>query len=82
MEEKHPKRKKDSANPYTLSIENGIKYVSFEDSEGYIQKKEISSALFSLFDEFELDDVSYMNVNFYSALFFYRYLCYDRQESN
>ena len=62
MEEKHPKRKKDSANPYTLSIENGIKYVSFEDSEGYIQKIEISSALFSLFDEFELDDVSYMNV--------------------
>ena len=62
MEEKHPKRKKDSANPYTLSIENGIKYISFEDSEGYIQKIEISSALFSLFDEFELDDISYMNV--------------------
>ena len=62
MEEKHPKRKKDSANPYTLSIENGIKYVSFEDREGYIQKIEISSALFSLFDEFELVDVSYMNV--------------------
>lgn len=62
MDEKHPKRKKDSSNPYTLSIENGIKYITFEDGHGYIRKMEINSALFALFDEFELDDISYMNV--------------------
>lgn len=62
MDVKHPKRKRDSENPYTLSIENGIKYITFEDSHGHIQTMEISPALFALFDEFELDDISYMNV--------------------
>ena len=62
MDEKHPKRKKDSSNPYTLSIENGIKYIAFTDSQGYNHKMEISSALFALFDEFELEDISYLNV--------------------
>ena len=62
MDEKHPKRKKDSLNPYTLSVENGIKYITFEDNQGYIQKMEVDTALFALFDEFELEDISYMNV--------------------
>ena len=62
MDEKHPTRKKDSLNQYTLSVENGIKYITFEDNQGYIQKMEVDTALFALFDEFELDDVSYMNV--------------------
>lgn len=34
MDVKHPKRKKDKQNPYTLSIENGKEYISFHDTEG------------------------------------------------
>lgn len=32
MDAKHPKRKKDKQNPYTLSIENGKEYISFHDT--------------------------------------------------
>lgn len=62
MDEKHPNRKKDTLNPYTLSIENGINYITFKDGQGQIHKMEVNSSLFALFDEFELDDISYMNV--------------------
>lgn len=62
MDEKHPNRKKDTQNPYTLSVENGIHYITFKDGQGQLHKMEVDSALFALFDEFELDDISYMNV--------------------
>ena len=62
MDEKHPNRKKDAQNPYTLSVENGIHYITFKDGQSQIHKMEVDSALFALFDEFELDDISYMNV--------------------
>ena len=58
MDEKHPNRKKDTLNPYTLSIENGINYITFKDGQGQIHKMEVNSSLFALFDEFELDDIS------------------------
>lgn len=61
MGENHPKRKKDSLNPYTLSVENGKKYVLFSDSNGKKQKIEITDDIFCAFDRFELDDISYMN---------------------
>lgn len=61
MDVKHPKRKKDKQNPYTLSIENGKEYISFHDTEGIYRKIEVTHVLFSQFNDFELEDISYLN---------------------
>ena len=55
MGENHPKRKKDSLNPYTLSVENGKKYVLFSDSNGKKQKIEIT-------DRFDADGYCYLEL--------------------
>lgn len=58
---KHPKRKKDKYNPYSLQI-NEDKYVlSFVDGEGHKQILEIDEDLYQLFDSFELEDISWLN---------------------
>lgn len=57
----HPNRKKDKLNPYTLSIENSIYYISFTDGQGILHKQEISMELYAAFNGFELDDISLMN---------------------
>lgn len=62
MDERHPKRKKDQQNPYTLSIENGTYYISFTDGQGNAQKLEVDAELYELFDGFELEDISHMNI--------------------
>ncbi len=62
MDERHPNRKKDKQNPYTLSIENGTYYISFTDGQGAVQKLEVDAELYELFDGFELEDISYMNI--------------------
>ena len=51
MDVKHPKRKKDKQNPYTLSIENGKEYISFHDTEGTYRKIEVTHVLFSQFND-------------------------------
>lgn len=61
MDVKHPKRKKDKQNPYTLCIENGKEYISFHDTEGTYRKIEVTHVLFSQFNDFELEDISYLN---------------------
>ena len=61
MDVKHPKRKKDKQNPYTLSIENGKEYISFHDTEGTYRKIEVTHVLFSQFNDFELEDISSLN---------------------
>ena len=61
MDGNHPNRKKDKLNPYTLSIENGIYYISFTDGQGIFHKQEISMELYAAFNSFELDDISLMN---------------------
>ncbi len=61
MDAYHPNRKKDAQNPYTLTIEKGIKYISFTDNQGVFHKLESSDELFSLFDSFELEDISFLN---------------------
>ena len=61
MDVKHPKRKKDKQNPYTLSIENGKEYISFHDTEGTYRKIEVTHVLFSQFNDFELEDIYYLN---------------------
>lgn len=61
MDGNHPNRKKDKNNPYTLSIENNIYYISFTDGQGIFHKQEISIELYAAFNSFELDDISWIN---------------------
>ena len=61
MNYKRPKRRKDKYNPYTLSIENNRYFVSFMDVNKYMQKIEVDKDVFNALDNFELDDVSFMN---------------------
>lgn len=62
MDEKHPKRKKDKQNPYILSRENGIHFISFLDGQGVLHKIEVSRTIYDAFDIFELEDISYLNI--------------------
>lgn len=62
MDGKHPIRKKDKYNPYSLTIDNDEYYVAFSDGEGVRHKERISRELFELFDSFELEDISQLNV--------------------
>ena len=61
MDGNHPHRKKDKWNPYSLSIENNIYYISFTDGQGIFHRQEISMELYATFNRFELDDISLMN---------------------
>lgn len=61
MDEKHPNRKKDKHNPYTLMIVEGRYYLSFKDGQGMLQTLEIDKVLYDLFNRFELEDISYLN---------------------
>ena len=61
MDEKHPNRKKDKHNPYTLMIVEGRYYLSFKDARGVMQNIEIDKVLYELFNRFELEDISYLN---------------------
>ena len=61
MDAKHPNRKKDKSNPYTLSIENNAYYISFIDGQGTSHKMEINMELYTAFNCFELEDISQMN---------------------
>lgn len=62
MDGNHPNRKKDKLNPYVLSIENEEYYVAFFDGLGVHHKERISWELYELFDRFELEDISQLNV--------------------
>lgn len=61
MDEKHPNRKKDKHNPYTLMIVEGRYHLSFKDARGVMQNIEIDKVLYELFNRFELQDISYLN---------------------
>ncbi len=61
MLEKHPNRKKDKYNPYTLTITEGRYYLSFKDRRGKQQNIEIDEVLYQTFDRFELEDISHLN---------------------
>lgn len=62
MDGKHPNRKKDKYNPYVLSVEKEEYYVAFLDGQGVRHKERISRELYELFDRFELEDISQLNV--------------------
>ena len=61
MDERHPKRRKDKNNPYTLSIVSGRFYLSFRDGLGVLHEMEIDGELYELLNAFELEDLSYLN---------------------
>lgn len=61
MDGRHPKRRKDKYNPYTLTIVDGRFYLAFEDGQGVHHEIEIDASLYRLLDRFELDDLSYLN---------------------
>ena len=61
-----PKRRKAEDNPYTLSesVDTSLTshyYISFTDGQGKKSRLEISQELFSTFDRFELEDLSFLN---------------------
>lgn len=62
MEGRHPKRRKDKYNPYSIFEIYGHYYVSFKDGQGIQHQFEINESLYRAFNEFELDDLSYLNV--------------------
>lgn len=62
MNGKHPKRRKDKYNPYTICETEGRYYISFKDGQGARHEFEISETLYHAFDTFELEDLSYLNV--------------------
>lgn len=61
MDERHPKRRKDKNNPYTLSVVSGRFYLSFRDGMGVLHEMEIDGNLYELLNTFELEDLSYLN---------------------
>lgn len=61
MDERHPKRRKDKNNPYTLNIVSGRFYLSFRDGMGVLYEMEIDGELYGLLNAFELEDLSYLN---------------------
>lgn len=62
MDGNYPKRRKDKDNPYTIYIsENGQCYLSFKDGQGAFHNLKIDKLLYLLFDQFELEDKSYLN---------------------
>lgn len=59
----NPKRRKEKANPYTLyKDKDNRKFLSFKDGQGQLNHIEITQELFAAFDEFELEDLSHLNV--------------------
>ena len=58
----HPKRRKDKYNPYTIYEKEGKYYIIFKDSHGQRNCLEVEKELYEAFDDFELEDLSYLNV--------------------
>lgn len=61
MEGRHPKRRKDKYNPYSICELNGYYYIEFKDGEKKLQKMKISKELYEAFSSFELRDISYLH---------------------
>lgn len=61
LNNKHPKRKKDTLNNYELFFSENGHYIAFKDGENVPQYLEISKDIYDLFNAFELEDISYLN---------------------
>lgn len=62
MKGRHPKRRKDKYNPYTIYEEEGHFYIAFKDGQGVLHEFEISEQIYKAFDRFELEDLVYLNI--------------------
>ena len=58
----HPKRRKDKYNPYTIYEKEGKYYITFKDGQGQRNCFEVGKELYDAFNNFELEDLSYLNV--------------------
>lgn len=58
----HPKRKKDKDNPYVLSVEDGGYFISFSDGQGAYYREQVDEKLYTVFNQYELEDISHLNV--------------------
>lgn len=61
MDGKHPKRRKDKYNPYSIYKMDRCFFLSFKDGQGMLHEMKINQALYDLFDSFELADISFLN---------------------
>lgn len=61
--DKNPKRRKYWDNPYLLSKDESknLYIISFKDTLGITQKIEVTKEIYSVFNDFELKDLSQMN---------------------
>ena len=50
MDDRHPKRRKDKYNPYTLSMIDGKCYLSFRDGQGVPHRLELDVKLYAVLD--------------------------------
>ena len=57
-----PKRRKDKYNPYTIYEKEGKYYITFKDGQGQRNCFEVGKELYDAFNNFELEDLSYLNV--------------------
>ena len=48
MDDRHPKRRKDKYNPYTLSMIDGKCYLSFRDGQGVPHRLELDVKLYAV----------------------------------
>ena len=62
IKRKYVKRRKDKYNPYNIFEIEGAKYLSFVDGNGCYHEFQINKELYDVFNEFELVDLSYLNV--------------------
>ena len=62
MDGTHPKRKKDKDNPYALSVEDGSYFISFSDGQGVYYREQVDEKLYTVFNQYELEDISHLNV--------------------
>lgn len=60
MQGNHPKRRRDKQNPYRIYEIDGQYYVTFKEGKE-IRNLKVTKEVFNAFDEFELNDKSYLN---------------------
>ena len=57
----YPKRRKHKDNPYTIEIEKSDYIVNFIDITGVLEKVKVTKEIYTVFNEFELQDKKEMN---------------------
>ena len=62
MNKNQPKRRKDKDNPYNIFESNDHYYIEFKDGKYKEHEIEITKWLYEEFNQFELQDLSHMNV--------------------